>query len=154
MLDRDFEIFQCGMAIGADLLFAKAVLELKKECAPYPVKFHAVIPCFDHDAKWWEADRAAFLEITEQADEVIYVSKTPYFNGCMAKRNRYLIDTCDELMAVFDGQQGGTMQTINYAKQKGKRIMMINPAKELKITLFESDKTTKAGSGKANTTRS
>jgi len=135
MLDRGFETFQCGMASGADLLFAKTALRLKKEYPP--VRFIAVIPCLEHDKGWNHADRTACREAAEQADEVIMVSNTRYYDGCMAKRNRYLVDNCDELLAIYDGRPGGTMQTINFAKERGIRVTVIDPSKEVKITLRE-----------------
>jgi uncharacterized phage-like protein YoqJ len=142
MLDRDFSEFRCGMAIGADLMFARLSLELRRKY-PSLVKFTAVIPCLDHDIRWNEADKRLCREITELADDVVLVSNVHYFNGCMAKRNRYLVDTCDELLAVYDGQSGGTMQTVNYAKGKGKKVSIIDPSRELLITLRESGRTKK-----------
>jgi len=61
----------------------------------------------------------------------------------MAKRNRYLINGCDELIAVYDGQRGGTMQTINFAKSSSIKVTIIDPAKEVIITLLESHKSEK-----------
>ncbi|MDR0222363.1 MAG: SLOG family protein [Oscillospiraceae bacterium] len=127
MLKEGFGTFQCGMAVGADLMFAEIALELKRE---HPsVKFIAVIPCLEHDSGWNETDRARCREISEKADEAVIVSNSRYFDGCMAKRNRYLADTCDELLAVYDGQRGGTMQTINYAGKRKIKITVVNPEK-------------------------
>lgn len=137
MLDNGFMTFQCGMAIGCDLMFAEAAIELKQRYSTL-VRFVAVIPCLDHDKSWNDADRTLCREITEKADDVVLVSNSSYFDGCMAKRNRYLVETCDELIAVYDGQRGGTMQTVNYAKGKGIKVTIIDPSKETIITLRES----------------
>jgi len=138
MLDRGFTTFQCGMAIGTDLMFAEIALELKQMYSPLLVKFTAMIPCLDHDKNWTERDRILCRELTEKADDVIFVSNSHYFDGCMAKRNRRLVDTCDELLSVYDGQKGGTMQTINYAKGKGIKATIIDPSRAVIITLRES----------------
>jgi uncharacterized phage-like protein YoqJ len=58
----------------------------------------------------------------------------------MAKRNRYLVNNCDELLAVYDGQPGGTMQTVNFAKEKKIKITIIDPSKAVKIILIDSEK--------------
>jgi uncharacterized phage-like protein YoqJ len=137
MLDCGFMTFMCGMAIGSDLMFAQAALSLRKQYLSL-VRFVAVLPCLSHDKNWRESDRALCREILAQADEVVLVSEQQYFDGCMAKRNRYLVDKCDELLAVYDGQYGGTMQTINYAKDKRKRVTIIDPGKNLKVTLRET----------------
>ncbi|MCL1904036.1 MAG: DUF1273 domain-containing protein [Oscillospiraceae bacterium] len=137
MLDEGFTTFQCGMAVGSDLIFAEAAIELKKRYSAL-VKFIAVIPCLEHDRGWNDVDRVLCRKVVENADEVILVSNSEYYDGCMAKRNRHLVETCDELIAVYDGQRGGTMQTINYAKGKGIKITIFDPSREVVITLRES----------------
>jgi uncharacterized phage-like protein YoqJ len=143
MLDEGFTIFRCGMANGADLMFAKIAIELR-ERYPNLVEFIAAIPCLEHDKGWNEHDRRLCRELTASADHAVLVSDCHYYNGCMAKRNRYLINGCDELLAVYTGQRGGTMQTINYAKGSGIKVTIIDPSKELIITLFETGKTEKS----------
>jgi uncharacterized phage-like protein YoqJ len=134
MLDDGFTTFQCGMAIGSDLMFAEAALALKKRYSSL-VKFIAAIPCLDHDKCWNESDRLLCRKILEKADDVLLVSDSRYFDGCMAKRNRHLVESCDELLAVYDGQRGGTMQTVNYAKGRGIKVTIIDPSKALILTL-------------------
>jgi uncharacterized phage-like protein YoqJ len=138
MLDRGFNKFLSGMAIGADMMFARLALELRDEYSSMLVKFVSVVPCLEHDNGWNLNDRLLCRRIIAEADENVLVSNTHYFKGCMAKRNRYLVDRCDELLAVYDGQHGGTMQTINYAKGLGRKITMIDPSKKALITLRES----------------
>jgi uncharacterized phage-like protein YoqJ len=114
---------------------SETVLGLKKL---YPaVTLAAVIPCLEHDRQWDYTQRMRLSGIVAEADEVVTVSETPYYNGCMQKRNRYLVDTCDELLAVYDGMKGGTMQTVNYAKTKAKRITVIDPSKGVKVSLLQ-----------------
>jgi uncharacterized phage-like protein YoqJ len=138
MLDAGFTTFQSGMAIGGDLMFARIATELREQYSSHLVKLIAVIPCLEHDKAWGESDRILCRELTAKADKVVLVSDRPYFDGCMAKRNRRLVDTCDEMLAVYDGQRGGTMQTINYAKGKGLKVTIIDPSKEKIIILRES----------------
>ena len=138
MLDNGVSDFQCGMAIGSDLMFAQIAVALK-ERYPGLVKFSAAVPCLDHDKNWGEQDRSLCRELLGKADSVVYVSESRYYDGCMAKRNRYLVDTCDELLAIYDGQRGGTMQTINYAKKLGRKVTIINPRALEIITLRETN---------------
>jgi uncharacterized phage-like protein YoqJ len=143
MLDREFTTFMSGMALGSDMMFARIALELRERYTSALVKLVAVIPCLDHDKAWNPRDRALCREMIEQADERVLVSDRPYFDGCMQRRNRYLVDSCDEMLAIYDGQRGGTMQTINYAKGKGRKITIIDPSKCAIITLRESYETVK-----------
>ncbi|MCL2020110.1 MAG: DUF1273 domain-containing protein [Oscillospiraceae bacterium] len=133
LINRDFTTFQCGMALGADMIFADAVLELKKKYSL--VKFIAVIPCIGQEKAWKESQQIKYRHILENADEVIYVSDTEYFDGCMQKRNRYLVDTCELLLAVYDGKRGGTMQTVEYAKRGNKKVVIIDPSTLLRVTI-------------------
>ena len=137
-LEEDFTTFQCGMALGADLMFAQIALELREMYSAHLVKFVAVIPCLEHDKSWSQRERSLCRDLIRQADETVLVSDCRYFDGCMAKRNQYLVKTCDELLAVYDGQRGGTMQTVNFAKGKGIKVTVIDPSKSLIITLRES----------------
>jgi hypothetical protein len=46
----------------------------------------------------------------------------------MHMRNRRLVDEADHLIAIYDGkQQGGTCETIVYARRKGLDIAIIEP---------------------------
>jgi len=128
----DFSVFQCGMALGSDMIFADAVLKLKRE---YPrLKFIAAIPCLNQEKTWNENQKTHYRHLLDSADEVRLISESEYFDGCMQMRNRHLVDTCDLLLAVFDGKRGGTMQTVEYAKKRGKKISIIDPSTLLRIT--------------------
>ena len=45
----------------------------------------------------------------------------------MQERNKYIIDNSSVLIALFNGKAGGTKQTVDYAKEKGLKIKIINP---------------------------
>ena len=116
--------FFSGMARGVDMWAAEAVLELKRT---YPnIKLTAVIPCPEQADGWIDEDRDRYHAILEACDKKLVISPH-YSKGCMQKRNRALVDTCDILVAVFDGQSGGTKQTVDYAKSKGRKTFIIPP---------------------------
>ena len=42
-----------------------------------------------------------------------------YYKGCYARRNRYMVDQSQRIIAVYDGRPaGGTAATVRYAKEK------------------------------------
>ena len=50
-----------------------------------------------------------------------------YFNGCLFKRNIYMVDKSDLVIAVFNGEKkGGTFYTLSYAEKQGKIIEIID----------------------------
>ena len=76
---------------------------------------------------WSASARELYFSILGQADEVVYVSRE-YRDGCMLKRNRYLVDHAACLLAVYNGEwRGGTAMTVRYARKKGREIIIINP---------------------------
>lgn len=115
-----------GMALGTDLIFAIAVLELKKE--GMDISLTCAVPCRNHKAKWKKsAWTEKYDEILKEADEVVLVSDMPYNQFVMQQRNQWMVDRCDELLAVFDGSPGGTKNCIDYAASQDKKITVLFP---------------------------
>ena len=44
-------------------------------------------------------------------------------------RNRYIVQQADLLLACFDGQEGGTKNTVEYARRFGCPVCLIPPVK-------------------------
>lgn len=118
--------FISGMALGADLDFAEIVLKLRKH---YPVTLECAIPCPDQTLMWNGADKLRYESILKSADKINLISER-YTPDCMLKRNRYMVDKNEVLIAVFNGvERGGTWYTINYAKKNNKQIEIIDLCK-------------------------
>lgn len=113
--------FICGMAIGCDMYFAEAVLELRRV---YPdVLLEAAIPCGSQPDKWCRKDRLRYNTLIDSADEV-NVLQVEYSADCMMKRNYYMVDKSSMLIACYDGKPGGTMKTILYAQRAGLDVII------------------------------
>ncbi|MGH1107461.1 SLOG family protein [Bacillus paranthracis] len=119
-----------GMALGGDTIYALVVLKLKRQ--GYNITLESAIPCTAHSSQWPKPSQDQWKSIVEQADVVTYVSKLLYKPYLMQKRNEYMVNKSDELIAIFDGTKGGTANCIDYAIKKEKKIVTINP-KELII---------------------
>lgn len=118
--------FISGMALGVDLDFAEIVLKLQHK---YPVTLECAIPCPNQTFKWNDRDIFRYEKIKKQADKITLVSET-YTPQCMLKRNRYMVDQSDLIIAVFNGIfKGGTWYTIDYAKKRNKLIEIIDLCK-------------------------
>ncbi|MFE4029233.1 SLOG family protein [Priestia sp. YIM B13551] len=131
-----------GMALGADQIFAKVALKLKNQ--GFSVALEAAIPFFGQERLWPEESQKVWNEITDQADFTTYTStEKNYKPYLMQRRNEYLVDTCDELIAVYNGSgKGGTANCVAYAERKGKSIKRINPLGlviDVKGDLLKSD---------------
>lgn len=124
-IQKGYNTFICGMALGFDLMCAEIVLYLKDE---YPeIKLYGVIPCKDQNKFWKNDEKVRYNEILTQLDGVKCIYDTYIGKKCMLERNRYMIDNSSLVIALFDGKQGGTKQTIDYAKSQGLKIQIIKP---------------------------
>lgn len=117
-----------GMALGCDQVFAMAALELKKE--GYQIKLHCVIPFRGYDKKWPQSSKDLYRKICNQADEITVVDpSTDYKPYLMQKRNQYMVDHADMVIAIWDGSVSGTKNCVDYANKKRKDIIYLNPRK-------------------------
>lgn len=121
---RNVTHFISGMAIGVDMYAAEIVLALK---AKYPhITLESAIPCETQAAKWSEPLRDRYFKIAEQCDKETML-QTQYTPDCMQKRNRYMVDQSDVVLAVWDGSPSGTGSTVQYAQSKGRTVWVLNP---------------------------
>lgn len=134
---RDHRFFLTGGALGCDLLAAEAVLALQKEYFRKRIVHELCIPCYDHDAKWNEKDKRRLEKIKENS-MVTYVSDSKYYDGCMQKRNQYMVDTSSVLVAVYDGVKGGTKNTVDYAQKQGKKLIVIRPRGMVRMQFIDT----------------
>jgi len=109
-----------GMALGIDILWAELAIENK-------IPLIAAIPCFNQDKMWPEKSKIRYNKILHsEFTDIHYVTQTEYTPFCMQKRNEWMVDNCDLLIAVWDGTSGGTANCVKYAKQKSKSIKRID----------------------------
>jgi uncharacterized phage-like protein YoqJ len=49
----------------------------------------------------------------------------------MQKRNEWMVDHADAVIAVWDGSPSGTANCIGYARKKRRPILVIDPVEEV-----------------------
>ena len=120
--------FICGMAQGSDLYFAEAVLKLRQR---YPdVTLEAARPCESQARSWPEGEQTRYQGILEQCNYETLVQHT-YSPGCMQRRNRYMVDHAQLVIAVYNGEpKGGTAQTLAYALRNKRDTCILEPEEE------------------------
>lgn len=73
--------------------------------------------------------KSRYRDILARCDYETMVQQS-YTPGCMQRRNRYMVDHASLLLAVHDGQPGGTQRTMEYAMRRGLQIVDIPPVME------------------------
>lgn len=124
-INEGYTHFISGMGLGVDLIAAELILALKKQNEN--ITLECALPCQEQEKMWDLKSKKRYYIILEQADIITKVSDCRYFNGCMKKRNQYMINKSSKIIAVFSGMAGGTEQTISMAKEKGIDLIEIVP---------------------------
>ncbi len=116
--------FLCGMALGTDMFAAEIVLELKREFRD--ITLTAVLPCRTQAAKWNKEATARYELIVDRCDKII-ILQDEYTPSCMHKRNLYMVEHSDCVIAVWSGTEGGTANTIHFAIERHLPITVLDP---------------------------
>lgn len=112
-----------GMALGFDIILAEAVLELKEQGAN--IILEAAVPCREQDKLWRKEDKEKYQYILSKCD-IVTILQQEYTIDCLNKRNQYMVDNSDIVLAYWNGKQnGGTYNCIKYAESKHKKIINI-----------------------------
>ena len=123
IINRHVTRFITGMALGVDMYAAEIVLKLKKL---YPsISLECAIPCEAQPEKWTEGFRNRYFYIAASCDKETMLQKQ-YTPDCMEKRDKYMVDSCDILLAVWNGEKSGTGNAVEYAQKTGKEVLVIN----------------------------
>jgi hypothetical protein len=114
-----------SLAAGADQLFAELVLRVGG-------KVHAIIPSARYE-KTFDANGLRryhiLLGAATRVERLDFVEPT---EESFLAAGRRVVDSCDLLLAVWDGQPsrglGGTADVVQYAQFSGRRVEVIWPA--------------------------
>ena len=118
-LSEQLDKYECteaisGMAQGADQIFAQAAVE----------KNIPLICCYPYRKNFFHQEEQKILN---RAKDIKFISETYTGNRVYWFRDKYMVDNCDLLLAVWDGiKAGGTWLTINYAQKIGKPVIFYN----------------------------
>jgi len=109
-----------GMAQGVDQWAAMVCINMK-------IPFTAAVPFVGQESMWPDAAKQRWRFLLGKAAEVVVVCEGNYAAAKMQKRNEWMVDHADVLLAVWDGTSGGTGNCVGYAKKKKKQIIQIFP---------------------------
>ena len=119
-IDDGFVTFISGMARGVDIWAAEIVLRLRDDGTP--IHLICASPFEGFERSWSEDWKRRYNSVMRQADIVKFVCKG-YSRSSFQIRNEWMVDRSARLIAFFNGQTGGTKNTIAYANKQGIRIV-------------------------------
>ncbi len=126
MRKKGVTTFLTGMAMGVDIWAAELILGLKAERPEENICLIAVIPHEGQANRWSAEYRERYFNILSKVDDDVMIGLR-YTKSCMFERNRYMVDHSAHLIAVYNGEPGGTQYTVDYAMKKGLDVVIINP---------------------------
>lgn len=105
-----------GMAKGWDMAVAEAAHSLD-------IPFIAAVPFEGQIIGWSMADITHYSKLLDAAAEVVMVTPgdwTVVAKIAYQRRNEWIVDNCDRLIALWDGTPSGTKNCIDYAVKVGR----------------------------------
>ncbi len=117
-INQGYIHFVSGFASGIDLYFAEIIAKLKQN---NPISLEAAIP-YRNRMRCPDVD---FKRLINQCD-VIGIHSEEYTPSCFMKRNRFMVQSSELVIAVYDGREkGGTLATMRYAHALEKEVRVI-----------------------------
>lgn len=117
-----FVTFISGMARGVDIWAAEIVLRLRDE--GQPIHLICASPFVGFENSWQEDWKRRYTEVLRKADIVKFVCKS-YSRACFQIRNEWMVDRSSRVVAVYNGEPGGTKNTLAYAEAHERQICMM-----------------------------
>lgn len=109
-----------GMAAGVDLWSAK-------EAWYRDIPYVCVKPWAGHKPR--VADRIEYDKVIKHSFQVVNVTEYEEYPGAWVyqKRNEWIVDEVDAMIAVWDGSRSGTGNCVEYANDNDIPVFQINP---------------------------
>lgn len=129
LYEQGISHFWVGGAEGVDMWSGEVLLQMKETQYYHDVELHLALPGPKHDSKWGKPNRERMTALIEHSSETVMVG-TGLTAGDYRKRNQYIVDHANILLAVYDNNRSirsGTGMTVNYARKKGLPIILIHP---------------------------
>ena len=105
-----------GGALGWDQALAEAALRLE-------LPLTLALPFAGFWSKWPKKSQDYLELLVSRADKVVYVCEEGYAPWKMQERNKWMVDNCNTLLALWNGTDGGTHNCIKYANSVGRQIV-------------------------------
>lgn len=109
-----------GMALGVDQDFAWTAMWMG-------IPVLAAVPFEGQESRWPASSQEFYRVLLARCYHIEVVCQGGYGAWKMQKRNEWMVDHCNVLLAVWDGSSGGTGNCVGYANRVGRQMISIDP---------------------------
>ena len=122
-IEDGYTTFITGMACGVDIWAAEIIIDLMKD--DDQLKLICAVPFKGMENRFSPEWQERYRNVLDHASDIRYIC--PRHNSwCYKARNQWMVDYSTRVIAVYNGKSGGTKQTIEYAKDRGKEVVLID----------------------------
>ena len=105
-----------GMALGVDQWTAEI-------CNEWGIPWDAIIPFRGFENRWPDEAQRKYHDLIHSARREVVIADTyEYKASHLYRRNAWMVDNSDFVLAVWNGSAGGTANCVEYARRRGKRV--------------------------------
>ncbi len=122
LIKQGVTTFISGGALGFDQIAASLIIAMKEMGRDIRLVF--ALPCKNQDVLWNVEQKWLYRNLLAEANDVIYVSED-YKEGCMEKRNRYMVENSSFCVCAYLYLRSGTSQTVKHARQMGSQVINV-----------------------------
>lgn len=116
-----YTTFITGMAMGVDIWAGEIVADMR---ASHPgLHLIAATPYPTFAVRWSPVWRNRYYALIQKADLVKEIS-TGFNQGAFQKRNEWMVDHSNRVIAYYNGEAGGTQNLLKYASNQGVEIVL------------------------------
>lgn len=122
--------FYVGGALGTDLWAGDILLDLKDQPEYSEINFYIALPFEGHNRDWNPKSKSKLAAQLSRCAGSVIVGTPNNPAVSYKRRNYYMVDHADVLLAVYDNDRSirsGTGMTVNYARKKDLPIILIHP---------------------------
>ncbi len=119
-----FTTFITGMAMGTDLVAGEIVLQLREQDSR--LKLVCALPYPNFGQHWGGGWTKRFQKVLAAADLKRCICPSFYYASYQL-RNEWMVDHASLVIAVYNGQAGGTRNTLDYARKMNVPCRIIKP---------------------------
>lgn len=87
------------------------------------IEYVLALPFPGFEDRWPKSSKAKLHALMHDAHDVHFVCEEGYAGWKMQKRNVWMVDNSDQVLALWNGTSGGTGNCVAYANKKNKPII-------------------------------